>query len=92
MGSKQERRRGRAAWRAAAVAAALATAFAAGWAGAQQQLHMENALAALQTALGELRQAEPNKGGHRERAIGLVEDAIAQVQQGITWAEGSDDG
>ena len=64
--------------------------FAAGYAVAQEQLHMENALSALQRALGELQQAQPNKGGHRERAIGLVQQAIDQVQQGIQWAAGSD--
>jgi hypothetical protein len=64
--------------------------FAAGWALAQEQVHMENALGALQRALGELEQAQPNKGGHRERAISLVKQAVDEVQQGIQWAAGSD--
>jgi hypothetical protein len=65
--------------------------FTAGYAVAQEQVHMENALSALQRALGELQQAQPNKGGHRERAIGFVQQAIDQVQQGIQWAAGSND-
>jgi hypothetical protein len=50
------------------------------------QPHMQNALAALQNARTELAAAEPNKGGHRERAIELVDKAIDQVQQGIAFA------
>ncbi len=50
------------------------------------QGNMERALAALQDALGSLRAATPNKGGHRERAIHLVEQAIYQVQGGIDFA------
>jgi len=63
--------------------------FTAGYAVAQEQVHMENALGALQRALGELQQSAPNKGGHRERAIALVQQAIDQVQQGIQWAAGA---
>ena len=72
-----------------AAVALMLGCFTAGYAMAQQQVHMENALGALQRALGELQQAEPNKGGHRERAIGLVQNAIDQVQQGLQWAAGS---
>jgi hypothetical protein len=50
------------------------------------QPHMQNALAALQNARSELVAAEPNKGGHRERALDLVDRAIDQVQQGIAFA------
>jgi len=71
-----------------AVAVMLAC-FTAGYAVAQEQVRMENALGALQRALGELQQAEPNKGGHRERAIAFVQQAIDQVEQGIQWAAGS---
>ena len=79
--------------RAARVLAGLVLAggcFVAGFAVAQEQVHMENAKAALERALGELQQAEPNKGGHRERAISLVQQALDEVRQGITWAAGSD--
>lgn len=50
------------------------------------QPHMQNAKESLRLAREELRQAEPNKGGHRERAIELVDEAIDQVQQGIDYA------
>jgi len=50
------------------------------------QPHMQNALVALQNARTELAAAEPNKGGHRERALDLVDKAIDQVQQGIAFA------
>jgi hypothetical protein len=50
------------------------------------QPHMQNAKESLRLAREELRQAEPNKGGHRERAIELVDQAIDQVQQGIDYA------
>ena len=60
----------------------VAAAFMAGVAvGAQP--HMEAALAALENAKAELASAEHNKGGHREKAIRLVNDAIHQVREGI---------
>ena len=34
----------------------------------------------------ELEAAVPNKGGHRERAIELVDRAIVQVREGIAFA------
>lgn len=50
------------------------------------QPHMQNAKENLRLAREELRMAEPNKGGHRERAMELVDEAIDQVQQGIDYA------
>jgi hypothetical protein len=50
------------------------------------QPHMDAALALLQNARGELNQAEPNKGGHREKAIALVDQAIGEVRAGIAFA------
>ncbi len=50
------------------------------------QTHMDRALEYLQSARGELKDAEANKGGHRERAISLVDDAIHEVKQGIDYA------
>ena len=44
---------------------------------------MDAALALLQNARTELEAAVPNKGGHRERAIELVDRAIVQVREGI---------
>ena len=50
------------------------------------QPHMRAALAALRNARHELEVAERNKGGHRERALELVDKAIAQVEEGIARA------
>ena len=51
------------------------------------QPHMENALAALQNARHQLDVAKPDKGGHRENAIGLVDQAIHEVKLGVDAAE-----
>lgn len=56
--------------------------FAAGLAYAAQP-HMEAALNALLTAQTELKVAEHNKGGHRAKALDLVDRAIQQVRLGI---------
>jgi hypothetical protein len=50
------------------------------------QGNMERVLAELQTALRSLREATPDKGGHRGTAIGLVEQAMDEVQAGINFA------
>jgi hypothetical protein len=50
------------------------------------QPHMANALGSLQAARAELVRAEPNKGGHRERAIAAVDQAIAEARAGIAYA------
>jgi hypothetical protein len=50
------------------------------------QPRMDAALALLQNARAELEAAVPNKGGHRERAIELVDRAIVQVREGIAFA------
>ncbi|TDO12081.1 hypothetical protein EV580_3805 [Mycobacterium sp. BK086] len=44
---------------------------------------MDNANAWLQMAVGELQAAEDNKGGHRETAINLTQQAIDQTNLGI---------
>jgi hypothetical protein len=51
------------------------------------QLRMFNARNNLQQGLSELQQAEPDKGGHRDQAINLVQQAIDQVNQGIQYAQ-----
>jgi hypothetical protein len=51
-----------------------------------RQPHMDNALRHLREAREALQRAEANKGGHRERAIALVDQAIAQVEEGIRFA------
>jgi hypothetical protein len=50
------------------------------------QPHMDAALALLQNARAELAAAEPNKGGHRERGLALIDQAIGQVREGIAFA------
>jgi HAMP domain-containing protein len=61
---------------------AMAASFAAGFAIAAQP-HMQNALRALRNAKAELETATPDKAGHRVKAIGLVDQAIAEVNAGI---------
>ncbi len=48
--------------------------------------HMEAALRHLQAGRVELERAVPNKGGHRERAIDLIDRAIVQVREGIKYS------
>ncbi|MBA4788459.1 MAG: hypothetical protein H2042_02065 [Rhizobiales bacterium] len=52
------------------------------------QPYMDAALEQLRAARASLQAAEPNKGGHREAAIGLVDQAIEQVRAGIAFAAG----
>ncbi|HKE56622.1 MAG TPA: hypothetical protein VKB46_07970 [Pyrinomonadaceae bacterium] len=51
------------------------------------QPHMEAARDSLQKAKAELQVAEHNKGGHRAKAVGLVNNAIAEVNRGIQFAK-----
>ncbi|QGM99964.1 hypothetical protein [Methylocystis parvus] len=50
------------------------------------QGNMERALASLQDAMASLEAATPNKGGHRERAMQIIQRAMNQVQMGIDYA------
>src|SRR6266851_4979887 len=47
------------------------------------QPHMNESIDLLLSARGELQAATPNKGGHRERAMGLIDQAISEVRAGI---------
>jgi hypothetical protein len=69
----------------ALLTVALVSGFFAGRAYARQD-HMWNAMNALKNARTELNAAETNKGGHREAALKLVNDAIDEVQLGIDYA------
>jgi hypothetical protein len=51
-----------------------------------EQVHMQNALRALENARAQLQEAVADKGGHRERAMGFVNSAIAETQAGIQYA------
>jgi hypothetical protein len=66
--------------------AAFAVAFAIGCATGHGQPHMVAALDELRAARGELQAATADKGGHRVRAIGIVDEAIEQVRRGIDYA------
>ena len=50
------------------------------------QGNMERALSSLYEALGSLREATANKGGHRVRAMDLISQAITETQAGIEFA------
>jgi hypothetical protein len=65
------------------IAASMGIGYAIG-----AQPHMTETVALLQSARTELAAATPNKGGHRERALGLIEQAISEVRAGIAFAGG----
>jgi hypothetical protein len=47
------------------------------------QPRMENALRALENARSELVAASANKGGHRQKAISLIDQAISETRMGM---------
>ncbi len=63
---------------------ALGASFFAGRALAAQP-NMQAALDHLQAARRELTQATPDKGGHRAKALALVDEAIRQVREGMRF-------
>jgi hypothetical protein len=69
------------------LGAVIASSMGIGYAiGAQP--HMTESVELLQSARAELAKATPNKGGHRERALGLIDQAIGEVRAGIAFAAG----
>lgn len=66
------------------VILALGGGFLAGRAQADQP-HMQAALGHLRAAKAELELATSDKGGHRAAAIRFTNDAIAQVEKGVTF-------
>lgn len=64
----------------------LIVGYLAGCATGGGQPHMQAALDQLQSARSELSAAEANKGGHRERALRLIDDAMEQVRRGMEFA------
>jgi len=52
---------------------------------AKQEPHMSAALGHLHEAEAELTKASPNKGGHREKAMQLVQQAESETEQGIAF-------
>ncbi|MFI5204008.1 MAG: hypothetical protein ACHQF2_05880 [Flavobacteriales bacterium] len=51
----------------------------------EPQPKMKEALAHLNKAENSLKAATADKGGHRIKALGLVNDAIAEVKKGIAY-------
>ncbi len=49
------------------------------------QPHMQAALTSLKTARDQLQKATDDKGGHRKKALALVQEAIQQVEKGIQF-------
>jgi len=72
---------------AAAPALGVAAVLAGSTEARAAQPHMEAALDALKTARRELDAASADKGGHRANALGLVKQAIAEVERGIDFAK-----
>lgn len=58
--------------------------FLAGRASAAQP-HMQAALTHLRQARTSLERATADKGGHRAKALALVDDAIHEVEEGISY-------
>ncbi len=50
------------------------------------QPHMQNAMTALENAKDSLEKASTDKGGHRVKALGFVNDAIDEVKKGMEAA------
>jgi len=50
------------------------------------QPHMQNALTALENAKASLEKATTDKGGHRNKALDYVKDAIKEVKKGMEAA------
>ncbi len=75
--------------RLVALALALAVCFSLAGAGAALALqnHMLGARQDLNSALAQLNQAQPDKGGHRQHAIQLVNEAIHEVSLGLQYAQ-----
>jgi hypothetical protein len=67
----------------ASIAASIGVGYAIG-----AQPHMTQTITLLQSARAELAQATPNKGGHRERALGLIDQATDEVRAGMAFAAG----
>ena len=65
--------------------AIAATLTIAPFAYAEKQPHMEHALKALENAKIQLEKAEHDKGGHRVKAIDLINQAISEVKAGIEY-------
>ena len=70
--------------RALLLVTVLAIGFIAGQLSAAQP-QMQAALRHLRSARADLNRATADKGGHRSRAIDLVNQAIDEVERGISY-------
>ena len=66
-----------------AIAASMGIGYAIG-----AQPHMAESITLLQSARAELAAATPNKGGHREKGLAFIDQAIAEVRAGMAFAGG----
>lgn len=66
-----------------AIAASMGIGYAIG-----AQPHMAESITLLQSARAQLAAATPNKGGHRERGLALIDQAIGEVRAGMAFAGG----
>ena len=74
-------------WPGALIAVpVLVVLFVIGCVTGRGQPHMQAALDHLQAAKAELQSATADKGGHRVRAIELVNRAIGEVEAGMEYA------
>jgi hypothetical protein len=55
-------------------------------AGGAEQSNMSKAMISLREARKQLMDAEGDKGGHRARALDIIENAMRQVHEGIEFA------
>ena len=78
--------RHRITWFVLLVIIVLVGGYLAGCASGSGQPHMQAALDELRSARSELDAAMADKGGHREKAMALVDEAIGEVQAGIEFA------
>ena len=78
--------RHRITWFVLLVIIVLIGGYLAGCASGSGQPHMQAALDELRSARSELDAAMADKGGHREKAMALVDEAIGEVQAGIEFA------
>ena len=69
------------------IALATLAIFTTGQVGAQDQPKMRAALDQLKIARDLLRNAEADKGGHRRKAMDLVDAAVAEVEKGIVYKD-----
>ena len=64
----------------------LIAGYVAGCATGSGQPHMKAAVDELRAARQELNAANSDKGGHRVRAVELIDEAINEVQAGMEYA------